>query len=258
MDISQIALTLFTIRDHCRTEDDFKRSLARLREIGYQTVQISAVPLEPDLIRRCCDEAGLRICATHEPSKVIVEEPQTVVEKLQILGCDATAYPHPHVGLADQTAVDGLARQLDESGAVLREAGQVLTYHNHAHELIKIGGTTILQQFYDKTDPRNLQGEIDTYWIQRGGENPVAWCERLQDRLPLLHLKDYQMVPGEREQYFGAIGDGNLDWPAILRAAEASGCRWYIVEQDKFWINDDPFEAAKRSFDYLTQLVPTL
>jgi sugar phosphate isomerase/epimerase len=258
MDISQVALTCYTIRDTCKTEADFARSLDRLQAIGYQAVQISGVPLDPAVVRRICDTTGMRICATHEPAATIVDEPEKVVEKLQILGCLHTAYPHPHIRLDSQDAVDLLAAKLDRAGAVLRQAGQVLTYHNHESELLRINGTTVLEQLYAKTDPANLQGEIDVYWIQRGGCNPVRWCERLTDRLPLLHLKDYQFVHGDQAQYFGSIGDGNLDWPAILRAAEASGCQWYIVEQDAFWINNDPFEAAKRSFDFLARLVPTI
>ena len=50
---------------------------------------------------------------------------------------------------------------------------------------------------------------------------------------------------------FEEIGSGNLDWKAIVAAAEKSGCKWFIVEQDAHWAKDDPFLSLTMSFDYL-------
>ena len=130
----------------------------------------------------------------------------------------------------------------------MHEAGRVLTYHNHATELMHLGEQTVLDYLYQQTDPRHLQGEIDTYWIQYAGSDPVAWCQKLSGRLPLLHLKDYQ-ITAKNLPDFAEIGYGNLNWKAIIAAAETSGCEWFIVEQDA--CPGDPFDSAKKSFDYI-------
>jgi sugar phosphate isomerase/epimerase len=93
-----------------------------------------------------------------------------------------------------------------------------------------------------------LQGEIDTYWIQHGGADPVAWCAKLANRLPLLHIKDYTVLPTGKPD-FTTIGAGNLNWPGIIAAADKSGCAWFIVEQD--FTPGDPFDAVKQSFEYI-------
>jgi sugar phosphate isomerase/epimerase len=93
-----------------------------------------------------------------------------------------------------------------------------------------------------------LQGEPDTYWIQYGGGDPVAWCEKLSGRLPLLHLKDFA-IDAEDNIAMCEIGAGNLDWPRIVAAAERSGCRWYIVEQDT--CPGDPVDSLAQSYRYL-------
>jgi sugar phosphate isomerase/epimerase len=54
------------------------------------------------------------------------------------------------------------------------------------------------------------------------------------------------MGPG-REQRFAPVGEGNLNWPAILNAAEAGGVEYYLVEQDVTY-DLDPFEALAVSF----------
>jgi hypothetical protein len=43
-----------------------------------------------------------------------------------------------------------------------------------------------------------------------------------------------------------------MNIPQILAAAEAAGCKWFIVEQDT--CPSDPFECIKRSLDYLKGL----
>ena len=249
----QIALTLFTLRDHCQDESNFKSTLKLVREIGYKSVQISGVNIDSDVkLKEFTDEAGLKICATHEPSETIIENPKKVIERLEILDCHYTAFPHPgRYSIETLEDTIQLARQLDISGAILREAGKVLTYHNHDNEFFRHDGRTVLELIFEKTDPKNLQGEIDTFWIQKGGGDPVFWCRKLQGRLPLLHLKDYRITLN-RQVEFAEVGQGNLDWPRIIEAAEDSGCEWFIVEQDQS--TRDPFESVKMSFDFLTSL----
>ena len=78
--------------------------------------------------------------------------------------------------------------------------------------------------------------------------HPAEWCTRLKNRLPLLHLKDYA-VDATGKPYFAEIGQGNLDFKAIIAAAEASGCEWFIVEQDV--CPGNPFGSLKLSIDYI-------
>jgi len=51
----------------------------------------------------------------------------------------------------------------------------------------------------------------------------------------------------EREQRMAEIGAGNLNWPAILKAAVEGGVEWYFVEQDHCY-GRDPFESLAISY----------
>lgn len=253
MKIEQVAAITWTIRDFVTTADAFRESMKKLADIGYKAVQVSSRPPKDEMsdaeIAAACNEAGLVICATHEHSKVVLNEPEKVVETLKNLGCKYTAYPFPmEIDFTSESVVTEFISKLDKSGAVLRDAGQVLTYHNHANEFYKLGGKTILSRIYDESDPQNLQAEIDTYWVQLGGGCPLKWCESLKGRLPLLHMKDVGVREGNAP-IMHEIGYGNLDFKAIIAAAEASGCEWFIVEQDE--CPNDPFESLKMSFDFI-------
>jgi len=250
MKLSQVAIQLYTLRDFCKTASDYAATLKRVREIGYQAIQISGVgPIPVEELRSIAEGEGLVIAATHEGSDVILNEPAKIVERLSALGCRYTAYPWPGgIDFSNPEHVDRLIAKLDAAGELLRKAGQVLTYHNHAHEFFHVNGRPVLETIYERTNPLHLQGEIDTFWVQAGGGNPVQWCERLKNRLPLLHLKDYA-VDHEGQRYFAEIGYGNLDFKAIIAAAKASGCQWFIVEQDT--CPGDPFVSIQKSFDYI-------
>ncbi len=99
---------------------------------------------------------------------------------------------------------------------------------------------------YDMSSPEHLKAEIDTYWIQAGGGDPAEWVRKCAGREPLLHLKD-MCVTTDREIRMAEIGEGNLNWPAILSAAEEGGVEFALVEQDSCY-DRDPFECLEISY----------
>jgi sugar phosphate isomerase/epimerase len=257
MNLSQIAATLFTVRDHCTNASDLAATAGKLRAIGYQAVQLSKLDkVEPEEIVKIMDGEGLEICSTHEPGADILDRPEKVIEKLNRLGCSLTAYPYPQgIDFSDAGKVEEFVKRLDSAGARLRAAGITLGYHNHDLEFATIHGSPVLEYIYQHTETKNLVGELDTYWVRCGGGDCVDWCRRLKGRMPFIHLKDYAPNPEGGASYC-EIGRGTLPFAQIMAEAERSGCRWYIVEQDT--CPGDPFESLKISFDYLKgKIVPS-
>jgi len=254
----QCAIQLYTLRDRMKTRADLEATLARVKEIGYPAIQISgldwSIITESEMVALCAS-LGLTICATHEPSQTILEAPETVVERLQALGCTHASYPYPaDVDFGNAAQVGTLIQGLENAGQVLNRNGLVLAYHNHHLEFRKLDGTTILERIYAGTSPQFVQAELDTYWVQYGGGDPVAWCRRLQGRLPVIHLKDFA-INDKNEIMFCEVGNGNLDFPAIVTAAEAAGCQWFIVEQDT--CPGDEFDSIAQSLEYIQRVLVT-
>lgn len=250
MKITQVAAQLYTCREFLKTPADIAATLRRVREIGYTAVQVSGMgPIAEEELNRILDGEGLVCCATHEPGATILDNTAVVIERLQKLRCSYTAYPFPSgIDFGSEEVVDDLIRRLDAAGAVMAAAGLTLCYHNHNHEFRKLGGRTILDRIYDGTNPHHLQGEPDTFWVHYGGGDNVALCEKLDGRLPLIHLKDYQTT-SENRHALCEIGAGNLDFARIISAAEKSGCKWFIVEQDT--CPGDPIDSLRQSFEYI-------
>jgi len=122
--------------------------------------------------------------------------------------------------------------------ARLRSEGIRLSYHNHSFELGRFGPDTGLELLF-RAGGDDLGGQVDTYWIQHGGGSPAGWIRRLRGRVPSVHLKDMVVIDGEPAM--AEIGEGNLDWPDVLRACDEAGTELLIVEQDV--CRRDPFES---------------
>lgn len=252
MKTDQIAAQLYTCRDLLKTPEDIAKTLKRVRAAGYTAVQLSGLgPIETPELKRILDGEGLIPCATHEDGNTIRKETEKVIAFLKEIGCSLTAYPWPAgVKMDDLASLESLIADLEAAAVKMAAEGIILTYHNHGIEFVKIGAITALDRIFDNA--KTVQGEPDTYWIHYGGGDVVAWCRKLSGRLPMIHLKDYAFTV-EGYPTFCEVGSGTLDFKAIVAAAEESGCRWFIVEQDI--TPGDPVDSLKQSYEYLAENV---
>ncbi len=168
------------------------------------------------------------------------------------IGCDIEFYP-----LHDREYVLRRAETFNEIGRLCAERGMRFYYHNHYQEFQEIDGTPIFQLIIDYTDPALVFLELDTYWIYRGGHDPLDWLQRYPERVILLHQKDFPAdAPQPLNLYDGVvdpagpitmesflatleprcfteIGTGTLPIPAIVAATESlPNFECLLLEQD--------------------------
>ncbi|MDX1357952.1 MAG: sugar phosphate isomerase/epimerase, partial [Clostridia bacterium] len=61
-----ISAQLYTLRNYTKTLPDFKNTLKRIKDIGYKSFQLSgAGPMDPVDVKKCLDDTGLVMSATH-------------------------------------------------------------------------------------------------------------------------------------------------------------------------------------------------
>ncbi len=252
MNNSKLAAQLFTVRDFCRDEDGIARSMEKIAKIGYKNVQVSGLAdIPPHRMREIMDDNGLSIIVTHNGFNALYDETERLIEKHKIYGCKyAGLGSMPGIfGRDTKEGFEAFAEKAEEISQRLLEHDINFVYHNHAFEMIRFEKKTGLDIIYDNT--KTVQGEIDTFWVVAGGGDPVVWIDRLQGRMDLIHFKDMGVKPGG-DRVFKEIGEGNLNWPAILKACERTGIRWYIVEQDECEI--DPFLSLEISYKNLVEM----
>jgi sugar phosphate isomerase/epimerase len=236
---SQIACQLFTLRDYTKTPADIAKTLTRVKKIGYDAVQVSALgPVDPKELASILKNEGLTCCATHVGFDMMRDDTQQVIDNHKLWGCQYTAIG----GFGSGPTTKAQWYQFIKDYAALSKefagSGVELGYHNHSHELAKLDGKTIMDHLIEKL-PREVWIEIDVYWITHGGGDPAQWIGKAGGRVPCLHLKDLG-ISDDRKQVMCEVGEGNLNFPAIIEAARKAGTRWFIIEQDNCY-DRDPF-----------------
>ncbi|MBV7331318.1 sugar phosphate isomerase/epimerase [Chloroflexi bacterium TSY] len=249
-----LAAQLYTIRDSIKTVSDFADSMVKLRAIGYIAIQLD-LEHHPDVpaaeIRRVADDHGLTICIAHFPPDLLWGDLDGIIERQQIWGCSHVAIPYPP-NWARTNGEEGyvrLARELTEIGQRLSAVDLTLSYHNHSPEFIRFGNRTGMDIIFEESDPRYLMAELDTYWIQNGGADPMKWIRRMKGRMPVVHYKD-MAIGADGSQRFAEVGAGNLNWEAIREATQDAEVDWIVVEQDR--CDHDPFDSLRMSYEFLT------
>jgi sugar phosphate isomerase/epimerase len=165
----------------------------------------------------------------------------------------------PYIPPAQRGGLDTfqkLADTLNKSGETAKAAGLTLCYHNHAFEFEPMQGTTGLDLLMKETHKDLVSLEMDVFWVSVAGHDPVVLLKKYANRVALLHLKD--KASGTPVQYnesvskpaFKEVGNGTLDFPAILEAAKKTAVKNYFVEQDQ--TPGDPIESLRESYKYLS------
>jgi sugar phosphate isomerase/epimerase len=253
MNVSNIAVQLYTLRDYCKNEADLEQTLRKVKDMGYEAVQVSGIgPIAPETVKQLADAAGLRICATHVSFESLLDDFENSVQKHKLWNC-------AYVGIGSipeeyRSSGEGyaeFARKASEVGKRLKEHDLQFIYHNHQFEYQKYGGRTGMDILREESDPSAFGFELDTYWVHVGGVNPVEAIHQVNGRMGVIHLKDLEII--DHQQVFAEIGEGNLNFKAIIEACRETGVEWYVVEQDV--CRRDPFESLAISLRNLKQYI---
>ena len=79
----------------------------------------------------------------------------------------------------------------------------------------------------------DLEWEADLAWVIKGGADPLEWVKTFGKRLTSVHVKD--IAPeGENDDEDGwaDVGDGTVDWKALMAAVRSTPCKYFVMEHD--------------------------
>src|SRR3989442_13339293 len=92
MPASQIAAQLYTIRDFIKTPPDIAASMKRIKKVGFDAVQISAMgKIDPKELANILQGEGLAVAATHVSPDALKNETQRIIDEHKLWGCQYTA-----------------------------------------------------------------------------------------------------------------------------------------------------------------------
>ena len=265
-----IAIQLYSIRDDMAA--DFEGTLKKVKKLGYDGVEFAGLYDKTAAeVKKLCDEIGLVPISAHVPYGELLKGEETFKTYAEI-GCKYIVIPW--IG-AEYLAGGEKNAEFNENvkkfGELANANGMKLCYHNHDFEFQKADGEYKLDRLYSDVSADLLLTQLDTCWVNVGGENPADYIRKYNGRIEIIHLKDF--VGSKSENMYGLIGTdgkeapkeatkfelrpvgcGFQNFPAILDACKEVNAKWVIVEQDSPSMDKTPLECAETSINYLKSL----
>lgn len=242
----------YTIRTYTQTTKDFDFSMKEIANMGYKTVQLSAIgsSITPQIAKETCDKYGLDIVLTHNDANRILHDTEKLIRDHELMNCK-------YIGLGGMPEkyrsgewIHHFYDDYKDAVNMIKDAGMLFMYHNHQFEFEKYNGKFLMDYILEDFSKEELGVTLDTYWLQYAGVDVCEWLYKLKDRIPCVHLKDMEVV--KNEVVMAPVLEGNMNFKKIIKTLEDTNCEYMLVEQDV--CREHSFTCLKKSYDNVAAL----
>ncbi|WP_329859013.1 sugar phosphate isomerase/epimerase family protein [Stenotrophomonas hibiscicola] len=247
-----IAVQMYTLRNAGSLDQQLKivhdAGVRAVETVGTQNVRAAE-------LKRLLDRYSIRAVSSHVQLAELRDNLDGVVAFNRSIGNTTLVVPYldQKDRPRDAAGWTALGQELGRIARQVRGKGMQLAYHNHDFELADFDGQTGLELLFAAAGP-DLKTELDLAWVARAGLDPAVMLGKFRGHVFAVHAKDNAPKgQAEDEGGFAAVGQGVLDWNAILPAAATAGVQWYIVEHDQ---PRDPAKVIQTGADYLREHLP--
>ncbi|PZT10694.1 xylose isomerase [Stenotrophomonas maltophilia] len=247
-----IAVQMYTLRNAGSLDQQLKivhdAGVRAVETVGTQNVRAAE-------LKRLLDRYSIRAVSSHVQLAELRDNLDGVVAFNRSIGNTTLVVPYldQKDRPRDAAGWTALGQELGRIARQVRVKGMQLAYHNHDFELADFDGQTGLELLFAAAGP-DLKTELDLAWVARAGLDPAVMLGKFRGHVFAVHAKDNAPKgQAEDEGGFAAVGQGVLDWNAILPAAATAGVQWYIVEHDQ---PRDPAKVIQTGADYLREHLP--
>ena len=249
-----VGLQLWSLREYL--PKDLAGTLARARQLGFREVEGAGLwgRTAADM-RAALDRAELRCRSAHIGFERLRDDPRGAFAEVKAVGAEWIVCPWiPHDKAFTRDDALHAADAFNRFAAAARDAGLRFGYHCHGYEFVGSPDGTLFDTLAGATDPQQVLFQIDVFHALFGGADPAQLIARHGKRVVSLHLKDLKkgfpitkgtaIAPPEADV---PVGSGQVDMPAVLRAAMNAGTSVYYVEDE----SADPWGHIPASVAYL-------
>jgi sugar phosphate isomerase/epimerase len=252
-----VGLQMWSLREYL--PKDLSGTLAKVRAMGFREVEGAGLWKHTvSELKSALDAAGLRCQSAHMGFERLRDDAPGAFAEAKALGASWVVCPwitHDK----EFTRDDALkaAEAFNKFASAADGAGLRFAYHCHGYEMLPSPEGTRFDTLAQNTDPKRVSFQVDVFHALHGGTNPVDLINRYASRVKSLHLKDLKKGVTITKGTGTAtpdvdvpLGTGQVDWPAVLRAAVKAGASLYYIEDE----SADPWGHIPQSLQYLKGL----
>ncbi len=252
-----IGAQLYSFREQAKRDPIAMMATARGFGItDVETAGLYGMPVAQ--LAEALRNAGLHASSMHASYDDFKKTPETVIANARAVGAKYVGLAwYPHTGAFTETDARRAIADFNQFGSAMKDAGLVFFYHNHGYEPVPYGSGTLLDLIIRETDPSLVSFELDVLWAWLPGVDPAAIIRKYPGRFKLMHIKDMKpgvargsLTGGLAADLQAVIGQGQVNWTELLKAAERDGLEHYYLEDE----TPDPLTNVPKSIVYLEGL----
>lgn len=234
-----VGLQLYSLR--AEFTKNVPATLDKVKGYGIKYVETAGTyNLSPERFRDMLKERGLEAVSGHFPFERYKADPEGIAKDARTLGLKYAGCAWiPHEGDFDEKECREAAEVFNHAGEVLAKHGIRFFYHCHGFEFQPHGDGTLWDLLMKETKPELVRYEMDVFWVVHPGQDPIKLLNKYGKRWELMHLKDMRKgvktgeLTGKSDvKNDVTLGTGQMNWPAILKAAKQAGVKYYFIEDE--------------------------
>lgn len=240
-------------------QKDVAKTLDTLQQLGIKDMEFSNLFGKTAVeLRQLLDERDMFCSSFGVSYSDLTTKTREVGQNAKTLGAKFVRVAWiTHEAPFDQKDAVRASMDFNTAGKILKdEFGLTFCYHNHGYEFHPYEKGTLFDLMMKETNPEYVSYEIDILWTFFPGVDPAALIKKYPKRFKLMHLKDLKkgvegnMSGGTPVENDVTLGTGQLDLPAILKAAKKSSIEHYYIEDE----SPIYFKQVPQSIAYLKSL----
>ena len=253
-----VGLQLWSLREY--GPKDLPGTLAKVRAMGFREVEGAGLWKHGlSEFKAALDTAGLGCTSAHMDLDRLRDKTAEALAEAKGMGATWVVCPWIPHGKTGFTRDDALkaADTFNKIGKAAGDAGLRFGYHCHGYEFVPATEGTLFDTLAQAADPATVTFQIDVFHAHHGGADVPKLILKHKSRVTSLHLKDVKKgekivagTAGAGPEVDVPVGTGQVDYPAVLRAAVAAGTLKYFVEDE----SKDPLAHIPQSVSYLEGL----
>jgi sugar phosphate isomerase/epimerase len=254
-----VGLQLWSLREYL--PKDLGGTLSKIRALGFREVEGAGLwGKTVSEVRAALDAAGLRCQSAHMQFDRLRDDLKGALVEATALGARSVVCPWiPHEKTFTRDDALKAAEAFNRFGTEAAKADLRFGYHCHGYDFVPSAEGTLFETIATNTDPSRVAFQVDVFHTYHGGADPVQLIQRYKSRVTSLHLKDLKKgvavqvgTAVGRPEDDVPVGSGQIDMPAVLRAAMNAGASIYYLEDE----SADPWGHIPRSLAFLKSFKP--
>lgn len=233
----EVGIQLYSLRNQFKT--DVEGTLKTIHDWGITKIEggdTYGMPF-PEF-KALLEKYNLEPVSIGASFEELDSDPEAVVEKAKAYGATYVMCSWiPHEG--DNFTIEDTKKAIEvfnRAGEILDRDEIILTYHAHGYEFRPYEEGTLFD--YMAQQAEDFYFEMDVYWVQHGGVDPLTLLNTYPDQFVLMHLKDMdKSVKGndtglEDVETNVVLGTGQIAMGALVNRAKELGIAYLFIEDE--------------------------